>query len=515
VRRFLLFAVVAVVVAMTANAVYAAPPPDGPPGLKRAIEAQEAHTNSLLTIPGVVGTAVGLQADGAPVVKIYTESANVAGLPKKLDGVPVLVQATGKIVALGKPPPIASFTYTCSGYTVDFDASASSGTKLSYDWDFGDDTPPGSGEFPSHTYVEEADTYEVTLSVTDKFGVTSLTTIQYLTVPCEPINQPPVASFTYDSVDLTCDFDGSGSYDPDGNINTWEWIFDDGGTGSGELVSHSYVEAGTYTVTLTVTDNEGATDTDTQEVTVGSQEGLYHRPAYIGTSSGSEKLINIDGQWYCTVGTLGVRLTDGPNYYALSNNHVYALEGEGVIGDRILQPGRVDMTEDTCGSDDEIDEAVIGTLAGYVPIYFNTAANNKVDAAIAATTTDMVGQSTPPETGYGIPSSTTVPAEVGMRVQKHGRTTDLTTGRITGINATIVVEYDSGPARFEGQIEVFGPRFSAGGDSGSLIVTSSGLNPVALLFAGGGRYTFGNPIEDVLSELSTELGATLSIDGSP
>lgn len=512
-RKFVLFAVIIALLASMTATVHAAPPPDGPPGLKRAIEAQEAHTNSLLAIPGVVGTAVGLRTDGEPVVKIYTESANVAGLPKKLDGIPVLVQVTGKIVALGKPPPVASFTSICSDLTVYFDASASSGTKLSYDWDFGDGST-GSGEFPSHTY-EVAGTYPVTLTVTDKFGTTG-TTNQAVTVPCVPVNSPPVASFTYSSTDLICKFDGSGSYDTDGSISTYDWAFGDGSTDSGAIVSHTYQEAGTYPVTLTVTDNEGATDTDTQEVTVGSQEGRYPRPADIGTSSGSEQLIEIQGQWYCTVGTLGVRLTDeNNNVYALSNNHVYALEGKGEIGDRILQPGRVDMTDVACGSEDEINDAVIGNLADYVPITFSITANNKVDAAVASTTIEMVGQSTPPETGYGTPSSTIVDAYVGMTVQKHGRTTALTTGEVKGINATILVEYDSGLARFDGQIEVFGPRFSKGGDSGSLIVTTDGLNPVALLFAGGRTSTFGNPINDVLSELSTELGVTLSIDGSP
>jgi len=491
--------------------VAAAPPPDGPPGLKRAIEAQEAHTDSLLVIPGVVGTAVGVRTDGEPVVKIYTESANVAGLPKKLDGIPVLVQVTGKIIALGKPPPVASFTYTCSGYTVDFDASASSGTKLSYDWDFGDGSF-GSGEFVSHDYQDG--TYTVTLTVTDKFGTTG-TTNQAVAVPCVPVNSPPVASFTYSCTDLICNFDGSGSYDTDGSISTYDWAFGDGSTDSGEFVSRTYQEAGTYTVTLTVTDNEGATDTDTQEVTVGSQEGRYPRPADIGTSSGSERLIRILGAWYCTVGTLGVRLTDGTNIYALSNNHVYALEGKGEIGDRILQPGRADMTDQACGTADEINDAVIGNLAAYVPIQFRPNANNKVDAAVASTTTAMVGQSTPSATGYGTPSSTIVDAYVGMTVQKHGRTTGLTAGMVTAINATILVGYDRGSARFDGQIEVGGADFSAGGDSGSLIVTTDGLSPVALLFAGGDTSTFGNPIEDVLSELSAELGVTLSIDGSP
>ena len=515
-RRFVVLAIiVALLISMVAT-VHAAPPPDGPPGLKRAIEAQEAHTNSLLAIPGVVGTAVGLRTDGEPVVKIYAESAKVAGLPKQLDGVPVLVQVTGKIVALGKPPPVASFAYTCSNLTVDFDGSSSSGTKISYEWDF--DANDGmqvdsTEQNPTYTYPEPG-TYTVTLTVTDKFGTTG-TTNQAVTVPCEPVNSPPVASFTYSSTDLICNFDGSGSYDTDGSISTYDWAFGDGSTGPGITVSHTYQEAGTYTVALTVIDNEGATDTDTQEVTVGSPPSRYPRPADIGVSSGSEGLIRIQGAWYCTVGTLGVRLTDGTNVYALSNNHVYALEGKGEIGDRILQPGRVDMTDQACGTADEINDAVIGNLAAYVPIQFRPNASNKVDAAVASTTTAMVGQSTPSATGYGTPSSTIVDAYVGMTIQKHGRTTALTTGEVKGINATILVGYDSGTARFDGQIEVGGADFSAGGDSGSLIVTTDGLSPVALLFAGGDTSTFGNPIEDVLSELSAELGVTLSVDGSP
>ncbi len=59
---------------------------------------------------------------------------------------------------------------------------------------------------------------------------------------------------------------------------------------------------------------------------------------------------------------------------------------------------------------------------------------------------------------------------------------------------------------------------AAGGDSGSLIVTQIGNNPVALLFAGSDSVTFGNPIGQVLDLLAMELGlptGTLHIDGAP
>jgi hypothetical protein len=95
---------------LLAGPVAAGGPPVQPPGLDQAIAAQEAHTDALLAKPGVVGTAVGLGADGRPVVKIYTETARVRGLPAHLDGVPVDVEVTGELVAqadlFARPAPL-------------------------------------------------------------------------------------------------------------------------------------------------------------------------------------------------------------------------------------------------------------------------------------------------------------------------------------------------------------------------------------------------------------------------
>ncbi|MCA1806715.1 MAG: PKD domain-containing protein [Actinobacteria bacterium] len=81
-------------------------------------------------------------------------------------------------------------------------------------------------------------------------------------------NEPPSATFTADCTDLNCDFDGSGSSDSDGSITSYEWDFGDDNTATGATVSHTYEADGTYSVTLTVTDDEGATDSAVQEVTV-------------------------------------------------------------------------------------------------------------------------------------------------------------------------------------------------------------------------------------------------------
>ena len=92
------FISIGLLVALAVSPAFAQPRFD-PPGLERAIEAQEQHANALLDIQGVVGTSVGAGADGAAVVKIYTERPGVAGLPRSLDGVPVVVQVTGRIFA--------------------------------------------------------------------------------------------------------------------------------------------------------------------------------------------------------------------------------------------------------------------------------------------------------------------------------------------------------------------------------------------------------------------------------
>ena len=154
---------------------------------------------------------------------------------------------------------------------VDFDGSGSfddDGTIVSYEWDFGDGTSD-TGVNPSYEY-HTAGIYIVTLTVTDDDGATDSDT---LTVNVrepeivEPSNEDPVADISFSG---RFNFDGSGSYDPDGEIVSYEWDFGDGTSSNEVIISHIYDEAGTYTITLTVTDNEGATDSETIEITITS-----------------------------------------------------------------------------------------------------------------------------------------------------------------------------------------------------------------------------------------------------
>lgn len=210
-----------------------------------------------------------------------------------------------------------------------------------------------------------------------------------------------------------------------------------------------------------------------------------YRPAPIGVSTGHPLI---------TAGTIGCRVKDSSgNVYALSNNHVYAAENMAIKGDAVIQPGTYD------GGSSPADD--IGNLSDFEPIVFSRKASNVIDAAIAISDVGRLGNATPLEVGYGTPSSTTVKASLGLKVQKFGRTTLLTNGEVTALNATVNVGYGYGKtARFVNQIIIGPGGFSAGGDSGSLIVTDdSNLNPVGLLFAGSSSVTIANPIDAVLS----------------
>jgi PKD repeat protein len=165
-------------------------------------------------------------------------------------------------------PPVAAFSSTTAALTATFDGSGSSdsdGTVNGFAWNFGDG-PTGTGATPTHTYATGG-TYTVSLTVTDNAGGTNTVSHQ-VTVTAPPVNTPPVASFTVVTSELTANFDGSGSTDADGSITGYAWNFGDSTTGSGASPQHLYTAAGTYSVSLTVTDNKGATNTTTQSVQV-------------------------------------------------------------------------------------------------------------------------------------------------------------------------------------------------------------------------------------------------------
>jgi hypothetical protein len=245
------------------------------------------------------------------------------------------------------------------------------------------------------------------------------------------------------------------------------------------------------------------------------------RPAPAGVSLGHYRI---------TAGTFGClvrdRATGAP--LMLSNNHVLANSNDATPGDAILQPGPADggrlgadtiaVLERFCpiqfatepgscnvaGAYARLGNAVarlLGSQHRMVSIKANPQAANLVDAAVARPnlSADILDEIM--EIGR---VAGTLPATLGMAVRKSGRTTGLTSGEITVMEATVTVSYGAGKdATFENQL-IMGPM-SQGGDSGSLIVAAGSLQAVGLLFAGSEQSTIANPIQAVLTCLDVTL----------
>ena len=260
-------------------------------------------------------------------------------------------------------------------------------------------------------------------------------------------------------------------------------------------------------------------DVKTDVVQVGKIKALdlsrtdKWRPAPGGVSIGHYKI---------TAGTLGTVVYDksNGNRYLLSNNHVFANSNDAEIGDAILQPGPydggtitdqlavlyrfapIDFGEDggTCPVAEYYSRfgnfvaKAIGSKHRVNSAMINPQAVNYFDAAIAL----PVNQADidPEIIGLGEISGTEI-AFLGMRVVKSGRTTEFTQDYISLINATIKVSYGGSKiATFDNQL-VAG-AMSAGGDSGSLVVSADTAKAIGLLFAGSETVTIFSPIKPIL-----------------
>lgn len=223
-----------------------------------------------------------------------------------------------------------------------------------------------------------------------------------------------------------------------------------------------------------------------------------------GVSGGN---VNDRSSRFCCSGTLGALVTDGTTNYILSNNHVLGRSDAAVAGDDVSQPGLIDSNCNVA--------TIVADFTAFSPLGSN------VDAAIAQLRTGtMDGNGTIED--IGIPSRAVVAPTVGMSVAKSGRTTGFTTGTISSINTSVNVQYQRGCGQgkkftvgYTNQIVIGPGAFSAGGDSGSLIVTNnSAHNPVGLLFAGSSSATIANRASEVLTRLSTVIGRSLTFVGS-
>ncbi len=225
--------------------------------------------------------------------------------------------------------------------------------------------------------------------------------------------------------------------------------------------------------------------------------GPLHQIAYPPPVPGGVTTSNNQGCFAGTRGFLAYKGAGTTNVGYITNNHVAVAGGSKLcpntapLGTLQFQPGEFDNNCTTIGATN------IGSLNSFVPLV--KGANNTVDAAFVASDTSLISSTI---LDIGTPATTPKDPTLKLQVKKSGRTTGLTTGTVSTINATVLVSYGAGCGthKFVGQFIVTPGSFSAAGDSGSPVV-DSGSNPVGLLFAGSSTSTICNPIKTVLSAL--------------
>jgi len=248
---------------------------------------------------------------------------------------------------------------------------------------------------------------------------------------------------------------------------------------------------------------------------------LRYRPAPGGVSI---------GHYQITAGTFGCTVMKDGKRYILSNNHVMANSNDADFGDDILQPGPHDGGARPAdiiaklhdfvpiawdgggggGSDCPFANAAANVLNGIAaaagrksrlkPVIENTPGQNLVDCAIAEPNSedDIKDDITQIGNISGIAE-----ANLGMSLQKFGRTTEYTTGTVLQIDVTSTVSYGTGKtATFVDQI--MAGAMSAGGDSGSAVLNND-KKIVGLLFAGSSSSTIINRIQNVFELLNVTL----------
>ena len=259
-------------------------------------------------------------------------------------------------------------------------------------------------------------------------------------------------------------------------------------------------------------------------------------PVPLGSSGGNNSDYDTQGNQIvdCCSGTLGSLIEDTNNHqYLLSNNHVLARSDHASLGDAIIQPGLID---NNCTPNGEGPGATpVGSLAGWLALSSNA---TNADAAIAQLDSGSVNTSgailelgahqsdgtlaaAPP--GISSTGGKGEAASLALTVAKSGRTTGLTCAGISALDLDVYVDYylDCAETKpyltktYTNQLAISGNEFSDAGDSGSLVVDAANAEPVGLFFAGGTDASgvsqgVANPVADVLSELSAQLGGGTS-----
>jgi PKD repeat protein len=283
--------------------------------------------------------------------------------------------------------PIASFYFDPTSPYVNEPISFSDqsidpyGPIIIWFWDFGDGNT-STQQNPTHQYVEDG-VYLVTLNVTDEYGATNQTS-QLITV----LNVKPTPMFTY-SPEFPTDLEDviftDMSIDPDGYIVSWYWNFGDGNTSSDQNPIHQYADDGIYTITLNVTDDDGATNETIGQVTIKNVPPTADFN-YVPLLSSINEIIqftdtstDLDGtivSWYWTFGDGNTSILKNPQH-SFSSCETYVVT--------------LNVTDD----DGDTDEASLQIITKIVFEIETNPGINEIDLKNEADTTIVINVTSP------------------------------------------------------------------------------------------------------------------------
>jgi PKD repeat protein len=315
---------------------------------------------------------------------------------------------------------------TTFGSPIVFDGTGSTdadGSIVAWAWNFGDGNS-GTGASPTHTYQSDG-TFTVTLTVTDNGGATNAASTTATITP-SPIPPSANAGGPYSGVvGSMINFDGTASSDADGTIALYAWDFGDGGVASGPSPTHSYSVDGSFTVVLTVTDNDGLTSTDSTSASINPAGGNTPPVAqangpYSGTEGNAVQFssngsLDPDG----SIATYAWDFGDGNTSATANPSHTYVAAGTYNVSLTVTDDAGDSASDATTAS----IEAIVfnapptadanGPYSGFVgdPIVFDGSASRDSDGAIVRYDWDFGDGTTAADAG---PAPTHVYAATGQ-----------------------------------------------------------------------------------------------------
>jgi PKD repeat protein len=394
--------------------------------------------------------------------------------------------------------PVAGFTATPTSGTAPLDvqfSDSSTGAIDSWSWDFGDGSPTASIQNPDHTYAT-AGSYTVSLTVSGPGGSDSDTRVDYITVT----TSAPVAGFAAAPTGGVAPLDVQFSDSSTGTIDSWSWDFGDGSaTASIQNPDHTYVTAGSYTVSLTVT-GPGGTDSDTKTdyITVTTSAPVAGFAA-APTSGVAPLAVQFTDSSTGTIDSWSWDFGDGSATSSIQNPaHTYVTAGSYTVSLTVTGPGGSDSDTQT----DYITVTTSAPVAGFTAT--STSGTAPLDVQFTDSSTGTIDSWSwdfgdgSPTASIQNPAHTYVTAgnySVSLTVTGPGGTdSDTKTDYITAITSAPVAGFTATPTGGVAPLGVQFTDFSTGAidswswDFGDGSATASIQNP-AHTYATAGSYT--------------------------